>query len=294
MRVRAVVWSLIATVALCGCDDTKTSEVSAPALKTSVPADAKKGAPPEQAKASLPKAADLLAKSVEASGGIDKLSAVKSFHYTGEVDAPKLKIHGKVEAWWKNGDFYMVQDISGLGLTRSGKSGEVIWMQEPINGLRTLKGVEAEQNRWASSLLLTAHWQEFFSSAQTVEEVQHDGKQAYAVKLTSDSKSSLTLTVDATSFLVVAQAFDVESPMGKMPITMKLLDFREVEGVKIPFRQETDMGLMKLQQVLTSVEFNTEIDAAKFVLPDELEVVKGDAKEPPVEPLAKPVKPLAK
>ena len=228
----------------------------------------------------LPDAAGLLEKSVEASGGRDKIAAIQSFHFAGKVSAPKLNITGSVETWWKGGDFYMVQTIEGIGTNRSGKQGDVIWTEEPINGLRKLDGQEAEQHSWASSLLLAADWKKYFSEAETVQAKDHDGKPAYDVKLTSKSGAELTLTIDKESSLVVAQDFEVVNPMGRTPVKMALEEYREVDGVKIPFKQSSDLGVLQLSQEITDVKFNVEVDASRFAMPvGDTEVVEGRAKE---------------
>ncbi|MEM6292781.1 MAG: hypothetical protein AAGA54_16020 [Myxococcota bacterium] len=235
--------------------------------------DAKADAPKDDG---LPKAAELLAASVDAVGGADVLESVKNFHLKGSIAAPKQNLSGEVETWWEGGDFYMVQTIPGLGINRSGKKGDVIWAEEPINGLRKLEGKEAEQHLWASSLMLAADWQQFFDSAETTGERELEGKKVYDIKLTSKSGAALTLTLDAKSKLMVEQSFEVHSPMGSMPVTIASLDYRDVSGMKIPHKQVTDASLMKLTQELTVVEINPGVDASKFGLPTEdIPVVSG-------------------
>ncbi len=230
-------------------------------------------------KASLPDAADLLAKSVDAVGGKAKLESVKSFHLEGTIGAPKQNLSGKVETWWKGGDFYMVQTIPGLGINRSGKKGDLIWAEEPINGLRKLDGKEAEQHMWASSLLLTADWPNFFEKATTVAERDIEGKKAYDIELSAKSGAILTVTIDATNHLMVEQSFKVFSPMGSMPVTIRSTDYRDVDGMKIPYKQVTDASLMELTQELSVVELNAEVDEANFAMPTE-DVPVVDAKDP--------------
>ncbi len=234
---------------------------------------------PKPEKASYPDAAELLAASVEAVGGKAKLDTVTSFHLEGTIGAPKQGLSGKVETWWKQGDFYMVQTIPGMGINRSGKKGDVIWAEEPINGLRKLEGKEAEQHMWASSLLLTADWRKYFEKAETVAERTIDGKKVYDIELVTASGSKLTVTLDADDKMMVEQSFEVVSPMGSMPVTIRSTDYRDVDGMKIPYKQVTDALVMELTQDLTLVELNVEVDEAKFALPnDDVPVV--DAKDP--------------
>lgn len=251
-------------------NDKESSRASAPG------GDAKDEAEPEN---SLPDAKELLAKSVEAVGGKTTLDTVKSFHLVGTIGAPKQNLTGKVETWWKGGDFYMVQTIPGLGINRSGKKGDLIWAEEPINGLRKLEGKEAEQHMWASSLLLTADWDQFFDDAKTAEQRLIEGKQVYDIELSAKSGAKLTVTLDAKTHLMVEQSFEVHSPLGSMPVTIRSTDYRDVDGMKIPYKQVTDASLMELTQELTVVELNAPVDEATFAMPTG-DVPVVDAKDP--------------
>ncbi len=267
-----------------------------PACKGTAPSDEQpssaEGTPKPQAEEGgdapvdgLPKAEDILEKAVEASGGREAISKIESFHLVGTISAPKLKLQGEVETWWKGGDFYMVQNVTGIGVNRSGKKGDKIWMQETINGLRELEGLEAEQHLWASSLMLAANWQDHFASAKTTGTRTLDGTEVIDITLTSKSGAELKLAIDATTFLVVEQSFDVVNPMGTTPVSMQSRDYREVEGIKIAYQQVTDLDLVELTQTLTKVELNAEVDETKFEMPGgELDVVDGKADGAPDDP----------
>ena len=258
-----------------------TPDKDAPDTANTPQADAEteEAKPPVEPENPLPDAADLLAKSVDAVGGKAKLDSVKSFHLEGTIGAPKQNLSGKVETWWKGGDFYMVQTIPGLGINRSGKKGDLIWAEEPINGLRKLEGKEAEQHRWASSLLLTADWRNFFDTATTVKERDIEGMKAYDIELRAKTGATLTVTIDATNHLMVEQSFKVFSPLGSMPVTIRSTDYRDVDGMKIPYKQVTDASIMELTQQLSVVELNVEVDEANFAMPTE-DVPVVDAKDP--------------
>lgn len=277
-----------AALLLTGCDKSTDAEPGPTPAEGAKKEDAAKGparggtepaAQDEPTSKDLPDAAELLAASVDAVGGKDKLQTVKSFHLEGTIGAPKQNLTGKVETWWKGGDFYMVQTIPGLGINRSGKKGDVIWAEEPINGLRKLDGKEAEQHMWASSLLLTADWQKFFDEAKTVGMREIEGKKVYDIELSAESGATLTVTLDADSKIMVEQSFKVFSPMGSMPVTIRSTDYRDVDGMKIPFKQVTDASLMELTQELQVVELNAEVDESTFAMPTE-DAPVVDAKDP--------------
>lgn len=221
----------------------------------------------DPAVAGLPSAEELLARAVEAQGGAAKVEAIQSLHLEGTVSVSGQNIQGDMKLWWKNGDFYSEQTMVGIGTVRAGKSGDVTWSDDPISGLRQLTGVEAEQNAWASSPSLPAQWKRYFETAKTVGERDLDGKKIYDVELVAKSGTKVTLSFDAASGLQVAHAFSQASPLGDTPVQVKLEDYREVDGFKLPYQQVMDISIAKATQTLSVVEFNVPVDTTKFAMP---------------------------
>ena len=277
-------WILAALLVGTGCDkktdattDAKTTDGKTADGKTG---DAKTGDAAKDPGEVLPDAEGILAKAVEAVGGKDKLASITSFHLTGKLVVSGQNITGDLELWWKDGDFYTEQKMVGIGEIRAGKQGKRIWSEDPINGRRELGGLEAEQHTWASSLLLAADWKRYFTKAETIGKREKDGKTLYDVKLQSDSGAEVELTFDAESGLQVAQKFQQDTPLGKMPVSVEMQDYRDVDGLKLPFKQVTDASLAEATQEVTSIEFNVPVDTSKFAMPTGgAEVVEG--KTPP-------------
>jgi zinc protease len=219
---------------------------------------------------------------VDAVGGKDKLATITSFHLVGKLLVTGQNITGDLELWWKDGDFYTEQKMVGIGEIRAGKQGAKIWSEDPINGRRELTGLEAEQHTWASSLLLAADWKRYFATAETIGKRDKDGKTLYDVKLKSASGAEVELSFDAESGLQVAQKFQQDTPLGKMPVAVEMQDYRDVDGLKLPFKQVTDASLAKATQEIVSIEFNVPIDTEKFAMPTGgAPVVEGKPAPPP-------------
>jgi len=277
-EIRIVAAASLLWLAGCNRDTERTStETRAEAGPAQGAATAEVHAPAP----ALPKAEEILAKAVEAVGGQARLDQIHSFHYQGEITIVDQAIHGKVELWWKDGDFYTTQDVPGIGTIRAGKLGDQIWSQDPITGLRKLEGLEAEQHRWASSLMLAADWKRYFNRAETQGTREAGGKRVYDVLLTADSGSEVRLTFDAESYLQVEQKFDQVTPLGTAPLQARLEDYRDVEGLKVAFKQVTETSLANAVQQIATLDLNPEIDTASFAMPTQgVEVVDGATKEP--------------
>lgn len=291
-------WMLVGLLSLAACkkDEASSGADAGPAAAAGEDAPSAEGGDEEPA-SDLPSAESILAKAVEAVGGREKLDEVDSFYYKANVKISPMGIEGPVEIWWKDGDFYMLNVVPGVGKIQEGKKGELIWQDDPINGLRELEGPEAEQHAWAAALMLTADWKEHFETAQTVAERTVDGTKVYDVELKTDSGAKLIMTFDADSGLQVAQRYEQVLPTGAVPLEVTMSDYRDVEGIKIAFEQKTDASVAQATQTLETVEINPEVDESKFAMPTGgAEVVtKDEAKKPtamPFGPDGKPGRPV--
>lgn len=249
-----------------------TKSDSAPAKdeggsKASLEADDGTPAAAAEATPALPEAQGVLDRATEAMGGKAAIARVQSFHYRGTIDMVGHNIHGDLEIWWEAGDFYMEQKVPGIGTMRAGKRGDEIWAEDPIHGRRRLFGVEAEQHAWASSVLLAAEWKRYFERAQTVAERTVDGKRIYDVRLESGSGLEVVMSFDAESGLQVGQGFEQVTPMGKQPFEVRFEDYRDVDGIKLAYRQVIDAKIQQVVQEITEVEINPAIDESRFAMP---------------------------
>jgi hypothetical protein len=257
-------------VFLGACTDTDKSAPApsrSPAPEAPTPNTATSDTSSAPAHVALPAAEDLLARAVDAVGGVKRLAAIESIHYTGKMTIAGHNIIGELALWWKGGEFYMETTMIGIGKIRAGKRGDVVWSQDPILGLRTLAGKEAEQAEWQSELFLAAEWQDHFAEAETVEARELDGRPVYDVKLTSAAGDEVLMTFDRETGLQVAQSFSQVSPTGAIPLRIKMEDYRDVDGLKVAFRQVMDASIATMEQQISSVEFNVEVDESRFAMP---------------------------
>jgi hypothetical protein len=231
-------------------------------------------APPQ-----LPEAEQVLEEAVVALGGRDNIDALKSFYSEAKMEIASQNLTGSIKTWWKEGNFYMENDITGVGTTKVWKNGEEIWAEDPINGRRRLEGKEAAQTQWSTSVSLAADWKRFFSSAETIGVRSEGAQELIDIKLQDESGSEITLSFDAQTHLPAQQAFSQETPMGKLPVVTSMEDYREVAGIKTSFKSTTNMSVVTAVQVVEKFEPNVEIDDAKFTPADPKKPAKGAAKK---------------
>jgi hypothetical protein len=276
---------LLLTLSL-ACDKPPASDTTTPDDATAAKTDAEPaGKDTEPAPdAPLPAAQEVLAKSIDAMGGRAAIDAVKSSYTESKTEIKAQGLSVVTRIWTKGDDFYVESDMPGVGLSQVWKKGDDIWSKDPINGLRKLEGKEAAQARWSSDSLLAANWNKYFEKAETVGRSKDAERELVEVKLSNEGADALVLLFDAKTSMPAGQAFEQETPMGAMKIRITLGDYREVEGVMVPFRSVTDMQLMSAVQTTEKYEVNVDVDDAKFEPP--LAVVPAKA-EPKTKPKGK-------
>jgi hypothetical protein len=74
--------------------------------------------------------------------------------------------------------------------------------------------------------------------------------------------------IDTLSYLPIKQVVKLDlAQVGELEQTTELFDYREVDGVKVPFRIKTSNAMQNVSIVITKVEHNTPTDAALFSKP---------------------------
>ena len=94
-----------------------------------------------------------------------------------------------------------------------------------------------------------------------------DNREVQVVQGTSAGGTLATLYFDGESGLLVRVVRYADSPVGRMPTQIDYADYREVSGIKMPFRWKVTWldGLETFE--LSEVQPNVPIDAAKFARP---------------------------
>jgi hypothetical protein len=268
-RARLVGLSCLSlSLALLGsaCTDSSSDATSKTADAS---ADAKaKGDADEAEKDALPAAEELLAASVDALGGAANFEAIRSYYVESQMTVDGLGLNGTAQTWWAGGDFYVETDMPGVGLVRLGSQGDKIWSDDPINGMRMITGVEAEQAAWSTSRCLALDWKDYFKSAETTALVDGEGGRRLAeITFRSPSDDVVVLRLDLETKMPVSQSFKQANPLGAMPVTVTFEDFREVAGTKVAYKQFVDASLTKMSSITSKFEVNGEVPVDKFAPP---------------------------
>jgi hypothetical protein len=269
---RALVPSLAFSTALALAADAQASPPKkipeGPAAATDLgvrPAPAPPGA--ERPVATRPVAA-ILADVVAAMGGEAAWSSHKTMFETFELTFAGLGMNGTGERTATKDDrSLLTTQLPGIGTSREGSNGKVLWSEDPINGLRLLAGAEAEIARIESAWAPELHFAKLFKKIEAANETGPGGVALECLVLTPREAPPLTNCYDATTHLQVLQKGSHPTPQGDTPFTSTLKDWRNVQGLKMPFAVETQTGPITFNMRITELKLDVPVDEKTFEPP---------------------------
>jgi zinc protease len=92
---------------------------------------------------------------------------------------------------------------------------------------------------------------------------------AYAIQLTPKSGPGVKAFIDAESFMLVRTIISVNVPQLGGPIeqVVDFSDFRDVDGIKMPYMTKSTNPVQTITATVTDVQHNVEIDDTSFTKP---------------------------
>lgn len=238
--------------------ETKPTETKQPAAQ----------AKPAEQMTAMPTADQIIEKYVQAIGGKAAIEKVTSRVTKGTIEIPAMGANGTTESYAKAPNkFVNVADISGLGAFQQGYTGTVAWSQDPFSGLRDLTGAELSMVKREAELHGDLKIKEHYPKLVVKGKEKVGEREAYVLEGTTAEGSIEKLYFDTQTGLILRKDSEVDSPMGKVPTEFYLEDYREVDGLKMPFTIRQSNPNVTFTIKITDVKHNVAIDDAKFNKP---------------------------
>ncbi|MEQ1883690.1 MAG: photosynthetic reaction center cytochrome c subunit family protein [Bryobacteraceae bacterium] len=219
----------------------------------------------------------ILTKFVNAVGGAQKLAALTSFTAKGTIEGfdtyhvkVPLEIYAKAPnqraliSHTQNGDSTTVYD---------GRNGWIAAVNNPVRLLPMLPGAEADAGRLDAVLNFPAGLKDALSDWKVgFPPTSIDDKEVVIAQGTGPGKSRFKLYFQTeTGYLVRVVRYE-DTPIGMVPIQNDYSDYRDVAGVKMPFKSVVTWTDGQSHIELSEVTPNTNIPASQFAKPAEPKV----------------------
>jgi hypothetical protein len=175
---------------------------------------------------------------------------------------------GTIEIYQKSPNKMVnIVDIPGFGVVSSGVDGTVAWNDTPQYGTQELTGDAAAAMKRGGDFYEQIRMKENYPKMVLKGKESFEGHDVYVVEATPAEGAPELLSFDADSGLLVRSRTQMNSPQGTIDIDTKLSDYREVDGVKLPFTIDQERSDFSFTIKLTEVKHNVPIDDAKFEKP---------------------------
>jgi outer membrane lipoprotein-sorting protein len=229
---------------------------------------------------------EIIAKNIEARGGMDKIKAVQSSRATGKMEfGPGMEAPGVFLQ--KRPDMARLDfTVQGLTATQAydGKSG---WAIMPFTGKKDPEAMTADDTKqMQEDADIDGPLVDYKAKGHQVELVgkeQVEGTDAYKLKVTLKNGDVKFIYLDADSGLEIKEESKRMIRGTEQETESSFSDYREVSGLMFAFAQQSGIKGSPQAQKLTieKIELNVPLDDASFKMP-------VAAPAPAAAPAAKP------
>src|SRR5712691_2292363 len=208
---------------------------------------------------------------IQALGGPDKLAKLTSFAAKGtSQNYPETQKYS-VEVYAQAPGRRVIIVHSPNGDTTTAYDGRAGWLAGPTAErplpLIELTGGELDGAKLEAALSFPGQIKQSLSQLRVGYPAEIDDREVRLVQGTSDGRNPVNLYFDSKSDLLVRVVRYTESPVGLNPTQIDYSDYREVVGVKMPFRWAVSWLDGRVTIELSDVQPNVQIDEARCAKP---------------------------
>jgi photosynthetic reaction center cytochrome c subunit len=216
--------------------------------------------------AALPKPEELLDKYLAAVGGAAAIEKIST-----RVQKGKLMAFGgqsfPAEVYSKAPDKRIsVMHLQG-GDSITAFDGQRGWLSVPGRPAHMMSASENESARLDADLHFPVHVKTLYPKFTVEKGEKIDGHDTYLVEGREEGRPPLRLYFDTQTGLLLRLVRYAQSPLGLNPTQIDYADYREVDGVQVPFRWTVARPGNRFTIQVEEVKQNVPVDDAKFTPP---------------------------
>ncbi len=221
---------------------------------------------------------DVVEKHLAAMGGRAALAKVTSQIATGTITVATQMgdITGTVEVTRKapnKARSLMVLDLSAMGaasLTIDQRfDGQAGWVGNTMQGDRDITGSQLQSMKNSTFPTPLLNYKDAGAKVELAGKDTVGGRAALVLVYTPKEGPAAKMFIDAETYLVSksVSTIDVPEAGGPMEQASETSDYRDVDGVKLPFSIKAVTPVQTIQIALSKIETNKPVDDALFVKP---------------------------
>ena len=220
---------------------------------------------------------EIIEKHLAASGGRAALAKLTSRTMTGTIviTSPVGNLGGSIEVQQEAPNktrTFLKLDLTALGAGQATSDqrfdGSTAYVTDSFTGNREITGSQVEAMRNGSFPTPLLNYKENGVAAELIGREPVDGQEAFVIRMTPKTGPPTRLFIDASTLMLVKTATVLSVPqLGEIEQVLEFGDFRDVDGVKVPYRTRSSNAAQSGTATVTEVRHNVDIDDALFTRP---------------------------
>ncbi len=229
--------------------------------------------------ASAQTADEIVEKCLTAVGGRAALAKIKSRSTTGTITlmTPAGEISGPIEILNETPNkvrTLIKVDLTSLGAGQmvfdqrfDGKSGYVL---DSLQGNRDITGNQLDNMRNSAFPSPLLNYKEMGATMKLEGKEKIGTRDVYVMIFEPASGSVVRQYIDAETYLLTRMSVKVDVPQvgGELEQTTDFTDYRDVDGIKLPFQVKASSAVQSFAVTVSKVEHNVAVDETLFSKPE--------------------------
>jgi len=212
----------------------------------------------------------IFARYTEALGGQQAIESVTSYKTRGTFETSAARIQGTFESWGKNPNKNLTRiTFPGIVEVTKGFDGENQWVQTPFGTFSSAEGAtEMSQMERDAEIYRAGKIKALYYDLKLENKVRLSGRDVYLIEGIPQKGPAEKLFFDTESGLLVRWDMVRKVPnRGHVFVKVHLDDYRDVDGLKVPFKIRFSFESFDFTMKLDELKHNVSIDDAMFRKP---------------------------
>jgi photosynthetic reaction center cytochrome c subunit len=213
----------------------------------------------------LPTAESILKKYLEALGGVEALAKISTRAQQGTVTIGQKSFPVEVLSEAPDKRLTTVHFNNGDNVTAV--SADEGWTSTPGHPAREMSAIELDVARVEARAFFANTFRTSFKEMKVVAKNAINGKDCFLVSATREGAPPTYFYFEAESGLLVRMLQYTETPLGNNPTQIDYADYREQDGLKVPFGWSVSRPNRRFSTQIEKMQQNVPIDQHRFAKP---------------------------
>jgi photosynthetic reaction center cytochrome c subunit len=212
-----------------------------------------------------PPAEQIIAKYVEAIGGVAALQKISTRQEKGTINISGRNLPIEILSKIGGKQLTVIHLPNGDSITAyDGTSG---WTSAPNRPVREIPSVEVASAKPEVDLQLPLHMKQLFNEVKTAATEKVGDRESYVVAGMNSGEIAAKFYFDKESGYLLRILRYTKSPLGRNPTQIDYADFRALDGLKVPFQETIARPNSRLTVEIEDAKSNVPVDETKFARP---------------------------